>query len=83
MCYLGVFQLKMISYCGYFCYGHCDVSCRHFVEVRAFQGQQYWFVTICLFSQLVTNEVITRDIAARLSNLACDEDIKKFNLHVK
>ena len=33
--------------------------------------------------KLVTNEVIARDIATRLSNLAGDEEVKKFNLHVK
>jgi hypothetical protein len=33
--------------------------------------------------KIVTNEVIARDIAARLFNLAGDEEVKKFNLHVK
>ena len=33
--------------------------------------------------KIVTNEGIARDIAAKLSNLAGDKEVDKFNLHVK
>ena len=33
--------------------------------------------------KIVTNEVIARDIAAKLSNIAGDKEADKFNLHVK
>ena len=40
------FKVSNISFVVCFCYGHCAVSWRHIVEVRALQGQ-IWFSIIC------------------------------------